>query len=444
MPRSCRPKRPNNHSPVIAPWHVACYFTGMNATPPVSQPQFGNDASQINATATNSAAVGAHSQDFAKALNDAGAKTSRKTTAHTSAGVDSSGGHLPVAGKSSPSPLPPPPPAAGAPAAGTVPAAPIARSNSRRSNSRRAAHLTSAVQRRIDIHYRAGRIGRRDCAAGCCRSTRRRGRGRFCGAQLRHHRITAAILTSAGANGPDAGSRRALGRRAGLEHFRRSHEHEFRAESLGRRPYDRRRRGECQRALERRQCCAGRANAIDEQRRGPRSRKTGGACIKHRERGIEGSARACRVLVYRPGHIAAGHGGRERRRRFDRYWRGCTSNGGRHCSWCNAGIRSAERRSAGHEFNIGSGRLGDTRCERKSTRHCAGKCSADLRGGGRNAIGAGGSGRRRCNQRPSAADTRRCGRGQILAQQRCRSVLVAEFERRGRRRGAVAEQSARS
>jgi hypothetical protein len=79
----------------------------MNATPPVSQPQFGNDASQINATTTNSAAIGAHNQDFAKALNDAGAKPGRKTTARTPAGVDSGGGHLPVAGKSSPSPLPP-------------------------------------------------------------------------------------------------------------------------------------------------------------------------------------------------------------------------------------------------------------------------------------------------------------------------------------------------
>src|SRR5271155_1667365 len=119
MPRSCTPKRPNNSLAGDWPWHVACYFTGMNATPPISQPQFGNDASQINATATNSAAIGAHNQDFAKALNDAGAKPSRKTTAHTSAGVDPSGSHLPVAGKSSPSPLPPPPPAAGAPAAGS-------------------------------------------------------------------------------------------------------------------------------------------------------------------------------------------------------------------------------------------------------------------------------------------------------------------------------------
>src|SRR5271167_2212023 len=97
----------------------------MNATPPISQPQFGSDASQINATATNSGAIGARNQDFAKALKDAGAKPSRKTTAHTSAGVDPSGSQMPVAGKSSPSPLPPPPPAAGAPApAATAASAP--------------------------------------------------------------------------------------------------------------------------------------------------------------------------------------------------------------------------------------------------------------------------------------------------------------------------------
>jgi len=88
----------------------------MNATPRVSQSALGNDASQSNATASDSAASGAPGQDFAKALSDAGAKPGRKLAMHERTGADASGGHLPSAGNFSPSALPPPPPAAAAPA----------------------------------------------------------------------------------------------------------------------------------------------------------------------------------------------------------------------------------------------------------------------------------------------------------------------------------------
>jgi flagellar hook-length control protein FliK len=88
----------------------------MNATPPVSLSQFGNDASQLNPAAPDSAAPGANSQDFAKALSDAGGKPSRKATVHSAAGRDPNGSRLPAAGNSPPS-LPPPSPAAPMPAA---------------------------------------------------------------------------------------------------------------------------------------------------------------------------------------------------------------------------------------------------------------------------------------------------------------------------------------
>jgi flagellar hook-length control protein FliK len=94
----------------------------MNATPPVSLSQFGNDASQLNSAASDSAVPGANSQDFAKALSDAGGKPSRKATIHGTAGRDPSGSHLPGAGNSSPS-LPPPSPAARTPTAATPTAA---------------------------------------------------------------------------------------------------------------------------------------------------------------------------------------------------------------------------------------------------------------------------------------------------------------------------------
>jgi flagellar hook-length control protein FliK len=101
----------------------------MNATPPVSQAQFGNDASQLNPAASDSAVLGSNSQDFAKALSDAGGKSGRKALSHSTGGRDPSGSHLPAAGNSSPSPLPPPPaattPTAGS-AAGTPHAAPAA------------------------------------------------------------------------------------------------------------------------------------------------------------------------------------------------------------------------------------------------------------------------------------------------------------------------------
>jgi len=99
----------------------------MNATPSVSQAQSGNDASQLSAPASDSAATGANSQDFAKALSDAGGKPIRKPATHRTTGMDSGGGQLPAAGNPSPPRSAPPQataaPAAGAPAAG-APAAP--------------------------------------------------------------------------------------------------------------------------------------------------------------------------------------------------------------------------------------------------------------------------------------------------------------------------------
>src|SRR5580692_9461125 len=99
----------------------------MNATPSVSQAQSGNDASQLSAPAPDSAATGANSQDFAKALSDAGGKPIRKPATHRTTGMDSGGGQLPAAGNPSPPRSAPPQataaPAAGAPAAG-APAAP--------------------------------------------------------------------------------------------------------------------------------------------------------------------------------------------------------------------------------------------------------------------------------------------------------------------------------
>jgi flagellar hook-length control protein FliK len=90
----------------------------MNATPPVSQSQLGNDAGHLNSAASDSAAAGANSQDFAKALSDAGGKPSRKAAIHGTTGRDRGGSHLPAEGKSSPS-LPPAPPAVRTPAAPT-------------------------------------------------------------------------------------------------------------------------------------------------------------------------------------------------------------------------------------------------------------------------------------------------------------------------------------
>src|ERR1700675_3418175 len=107
----------------------------MNATTSVSQAQSGNDANQLSAPASNSAATGANSQDFARALSDAGGKPSRKPATHRTTSMDSGGGQLPAAGNPSPPRSPAPQaaaapaaaaPAAGAPAAGAPAAAPAA------------------------------------------------------------------------------------------------------------------------------------------------------------------------------------------------------------------------------------------------------------------------------------------------------------------------------
>jgi flagellar hook-length control protein FliK len=91
-------------------WHVACNFTGMNATPPVSQPQRSNDALSLNAPAsTGSQAAQANSQDFAGALNDAGARPARKNTTGKPQDADSSGGQLPPPGNQPPLAVAPPP-----------------------------------------------------------------------------------------------------------------------------------------------------------------------------------------------------------------------------------------------------------------------------------------------------------------------------------------------
>jgi flagellar hook-length control protein FliK len=75
----------------------------MNATPPVSQPQRSNDALSLNAPpSTGSQAAHANGQDFAGALNDAGAKPARKNTTSKPQEGDSSGGKLPPAGNQPP------------------------------------------------------------------------------------------------------------------------------------------------------------------------------------------------------------------------------------------------------------------------------------------------------------------------------------------------------
>ena len=89
----------------------------MNTTTPVCQTPYGGDANQPSAAASDSAADGAHANDFARALSNAGAKPSRKPPTHRTTGVDSSGGQLPAAGKASPS-LPAAAPAGSTPAAG--------------------------------------------------------------------------------------------------------------------------------------------------------------------------------------------------------------------------------------------------------------------------------------------------------------------------------------
>lgn len=82
----------------------------MNATPPVSQPQRSNDALSLNAPAsTGSQAAHANGQDFAGALNDAGAKPARKNTSSKPRDAGSSGGKLPPPGNQPPLATPPPP-----------------------------------------------------------------------------------------------------------------------------------------------------------------------------------------------------------------------------------------------------------------------------------------------------------------------------------------------
>jgi flagellar hook-length control protein FliK len=84
----------------------------MNATPPVSQPQRSNDALSLNAPpSTGSQAAHANGQDFAGALNDAGAKPARKNTTSKPQEGDSSGGKLPPPGNQPPLAVTPPPPA---------------------------------------------------------------------------------------------------------------------------------------------------------------------------------------------------------------------------------------------------------------------------------------------------------------------------------------------
>lgn len=84
----------------------------MNATLPVFQPQRSNDARSLNAPAsTGSQAAHANGQDFAGALNDAGAKPARKHATSRRHDPDSSGGQLPQPGNQPPPAATPPPPA---------------------------------------------------------------------------------------------------------------------------------------------------------------------------------------------------------------------------------------------------------------------------------------------------------------------------------------------
>jgi hypothetical protein len=83
----------------------------MNAIPPISQAQSGSDAAQLNAPASAASppSRGA-SQDFARALSDAGGKPARKGAVNKQHEATSSGSALPVPGNQPP-PVPASPPA---------------------------------------------------------------------------------------------------------------------------------------------------------------------------------------------------------------------------------------------------------------------------------------------------------------------------------------------
>ena len=80
----------------------------MNVTPRTIQAQPANGASQPNAAAAAAApGVDAKSQDFARALNDAGEKPGRKSAVNKADAASQAGQQLPAAGKHPPAPLPP-------------------------------------------------------------------------------------------------------------------------------------------------------------------------------------------------------------------------------------------------------------------------------------------------------------------------------------------------